>query len=76
MGVLNSIELEGVSGQSWLAAADEALRQAAKTLRNIRRLEVLGTSGTVSAGQVTEYRTRVRLVFEVEPRRGGAGAGP
>ncbi|HWB71823.1 MAG TPA: dodecin family protein [Egibacteraceae bacterium] len=76
MGVLNSIELEGVSAESWLAAADEALREAAKTLRNIRRLEVLGTSGAVVSGRVTEYRTRVRLVFEVEPRRGGAGVAP
>lgn len=70
MTVLNSIELEGVSAESWRDAAQEALREAAKTLRNIRRIDVLGTSATVdSDGTITEYRAQVRLFFEVEPVR-------
>lgn len=70
MAVLNTIELEGVSDQSWKDAAQEALREAARTLRNIRRMDVLGTSATVDAdGGVTEYRTQVRLTFEVEGAR-------
>jgi hypothetical protein len=69
MAVLNSIELEGVSEDSWNAAAHEALREAAKTLRLIRRMEVLGTSATVLDGDVTEYRTQVRLYFEIETSR-------
>ncbi len=69
MAVLNSIELEGVSDDSWNAAAHEALREAAKTLRLIRRMEVLGTSATVLDGNVTEYRTQVRLYFEIETAR-------
>lgn len=67
MTVLNSIELEGVSSESWHAAAREALREASRTLRNIRRMEILGTSATVNDNEVTEYRTQVRLVFAVEP---------
>ena len=66
MPVLNTIELEGVSSESWKAAAQEALREAAKTLRQIRRLDVLGTSAVVNAGGVIEYRTQVRLTFEIE----------
>jgi len=66
--VLNTIELEGVSDRSWNAAAEEALREAAKTLRNIRRMDILGTSASVDEGGVREYRTQVRLLFEVEPR--------
>lgn len=70
MSVLNSIELEGVSREGWRDAANEALREAAKTLRNIRRMDVLGTSATVGDdGAITEYRAQVRLVFEVEPAR-------
>lgn len=70
MTVLNSIELEGVSPESWRDAAQEALREAAKTLRNIRRLDVLGTSATVGGdGVISEYRAQVRLFFEVEPIR-------
>lgn len=69
MAVLNSIELEGVSAESWKAAAEEALREAAKTLRCIRRMDIVGTSATVVDGDVSEYRTQVRLHFEVETSR-------
>lgn len=68
MAVLNTIELEGVSHSGWRQAAEEALREAAKTLRNIRRLDVLGTSAVVTDDEITEYRTQVRLTFEVDPR--------
>lgn len=66
MAVLNTIELEGVSPESWKSAAQEALREAAKTLRSIRRMDILGTSAVVDGDGVVEYRTRVRLLFEVE----------
>lgn len=66
MAVLNTIELEGVSAESWKDAAQEALREASKTLRNIRRMDILGTSTVVEGGEITEFRTQVRLVFEVE----------
>ena len=69
MPVLNSIELEGVSADSWRAAAQEALHEASKTLRGIKRLEILGTSARVGETEVSEYRTRVRLYFEVEADR-------
>jgi hypothetical protein len=65
--VLNSIELEGASSESWADAAHEALREASRTLRNIRRLDVIGTSATISDdGTIAEYRAEVRLVFEME----------
>jgi flavin-binding protein dodecin len=69
MPVINTIELEGVSGTSWGDAAREALREAAKTIRNINRLEVLGTGTAVRDGQIMEYRTQVRLYFTVEQDR-------
>ena len=64
VAVLNTIELEGVSSDSWKGAAQEALREAAKTLRNIQRMDILGTSAVLGPDGV-EYRTRVRLLFEV-----------
>lgn len=69
MTVLNSIELAGVSPEGWRQAAEEALREAAKTLRNIRRLDVLDTSAVIDGGDIVEYRTEVRLTFEVESAR-------
>lgn len=69
MGVLNTIELEGVSDESWGAAAREALAEAAKTIRHIIKMDVLETSCNVSENSIIEYRTSVRLYFEVEPSR-------
>lgn len=69
MGVLNTIELEGVSGESWGDAAREALREAAKTIRHIVKMDVLETSCGVNDEAIVEYRTSVRLYFEVEPSR-------
>jgi flavin-binding protein dodecin len=69
MPVINTIELEGVSGNSWGDAAREALREAAKTIRGINKLEVLGTGTTVKDGRITEYRTTVRLYFVIESDR-------
>ena len=71
MAVFNTIELEGVSSDSWKGAAQEALREAAKTLRNIQRMDILGTSAVID-GDTVEYRTRVRLLFEVDRSRPSA----
>lgn len=67
--MLNSIELEGVSHDGWKEAAEEALREAARTIRHIRRMDILSTSAAAVGDQVIEYRTRVRLFFETETDR-------
>jgi len=69
LGVYNTIELEGVSSESWGDAAREAIREAAKTIRHISKMDVLGTACSVEDNQIIEYRTSVRLYFEVEPAR-------
>jgi flavin-binding protein dodecin len=66
MPTLNTIELEGTSRQSWGDAAREALKEAAKTIRRINKLEVLGTGTEVEGNQIVRYRTQVRLYFEIE----------
>ena len=66
MPTLNTIELEGTSPNSWGEAAREALKEAAKTIRRISKLEVLGTGTDVDGTHIVRYRTQVRLYFEVE----------
>jgi dodecin len=68
MPVINTLELEGLSSESWGEAAREALREAAKTIRGINKLEVLSTSTRVEQNRIVEYRTEVRLHFTVEQR--------
>lgn len=70
MAVINTLELEGVSTKSWGDAAREALKEAAKTIRNIQKMDVLGTNAAVNQDEITEYRTEVRIFFEVETGRG------
>ena len=69
MPTINTMELEGISEKSWGDAAREALREAARTIRHISKLEVLGTTTEVEDNQVVRYRTQVRLYFEVETDR-------
>ena len=69
MGVYNTIDLEGVSNESWGDAAREALKEAAKTIRHIEKMDVLNTACSVKENSIIEYRTAVRLYFEVESAR-------
>lgn len=68
MAVINTLELEGVSTESWGDAAREALREASRTIRNIQKMDIIRTSGSVREGSIEEYRTEVRIFFKVEPR--------
>jgi len=69
MGVINTIDLEGVSNESWGDAAREALREAAKTIRHIQKMDVIDTACSVKDNKIVEFRTQVRLYFDVEPSR-------
>ncbi len=66
MAVIKTIDLVGVSTQSWTDAAEQALAEASKTIRGITAMEVLDTSCNVADGRITEYLTHVRIRFRIE----------
>ncbi|MEX2554144.1 MAG: dodecin family protein [Actinomycetota bacterium] len=66
MSVIKSIDLVGVSSESWRDAANAALQEAAKTLRGIEGMEVMETSAIVEGDKVKEYHTHVRIRFRLE----------
>lgn len=66
MAVIKSIDLVGVSTESWRDAASAALAEAAKTLRGIEGMEVLETSAVVDGDKIKEYHTHVRIRFRLE----------
>jgi flavin-binding protein dodecin len=66
VAVIKTIELVGVSRESWRDAADQALEEAAKTIRGITAMDILDTSCTVQDGKVSEYLTHVRIQFRIE----------
>jgi flavin-binding protein dodecin len=66
MPVVKTIDLVGVSSEGWRQAAEEALSEAAKTLRGIEGFEVLETSCNVEGSEIKEYLTHVRIKFRIE----------
>lgn len=66
--VVKIITIIGMSEQSFAKAADEAVRTAQKTIRNITGVDVVSMSATVdpNPGGIKEYRTTVNVAFVVE----------
>ena len=67
--VVKVIELMSESSNSWEEAAQNAVSEASKTLRNIRSLYVKEMSASVENGKVTSYRLNSKVTLELE--RGG-----
>ena len=65
MAVIKTIDLVGVSTESWRDAAHKALQEATKTLRNVEGFNVLETSAVVQDGEISEYHTHVRIRFRI-----------
>ncbi len=63
---MNTIELTGVSAESWGDAAREALKEASRTIRRIKKLDVVSSAAVVEDGVITEYHTEIRIFFEIE----------
>jgi flavin-binding protein dodecin len=66
MAVIKTIDLVGVSNESWRDAASQALAEASKTLRGIEGMDVLETSALVDGSEIKEYQTHVRIKFRIE----------
>jgi flavin-binding protein dodecin len=66
MAVIKTIDLVGVSRDSWRDAAQQALDEASRTIREIQSMDILDTSCTVSEGRIKEYLTHVRIQFRIE----------
>jgi hypothetical protein len=66
MAVIKTIDLVGVSDQSWRDAAQQALSEAAKTIRGIEGMDILETSAVVRDNEIAEYHTHVRIKFRIE----------
>jgi len=66
VSVIKTIDLVGVSSESWRDAANQALAEASKTLRNIEGMDVLETSAVVEGDKIAEYHTHVRINFRIE----------
>jgi len=66
MPVVKVIELVGQSKESWQDAVEQAVREAAKTVRHITGVEVLNWTGDIENGKIVDYKADVQVAFVVE----------
>ena len=66
MVVKKIIELVGGSPKGWDEAVANAVKEAAKTVRNITSVHVVSYTGKVKRNRIAEYRALVRIAFNVE----------
>lgn len=66
MTVVKVIELLGSSTKSWEDAADNAVKKALATVREVKSADVIGFKAKVADGKITEYRAHLKVAFTVE----------
>ncbi|MEM3018500.1 MAG: dodecin family protein [Candidatus Bathyarchaeia archaeon] len=66
MGVVKIIELMGSSEKSWEDAIQEAIREAAKTVKNIVGIDVRGIKADIEDNKIVRYKAHVKIAFIVE----------
>jgi flavin-binding protein dodecin len=64
--VAKVVTIIGSSPESFAKAADAAVQEAAKTLRDIHGASVVSMSANVADGRISEYKTTVNIAFGVE----------
>jgi flavin-binding protein dodecin len=64
--VYKVIELIGTSTESWEKAAAAAVKQASKSVRNLRVAEVSELDMVIEGGKVESYRAKIKVSFKYE----------
>jgi flavin-binding protein dodecin len=68
MAMLKVIEVLAQSENSWEEAAQHAVAEAAKTVRNIKSIYIQEMEATVESDRITYYRVNAKISFEIEGR--------
>ncbi|MEW6397601.1 MAG: dodecin family protein [Bacillota bacterium] len=69
MPVVKVLELVGNSPSSFQEAVQNAVTEAARTVKNITGVEVVNWTAEVRGQQVSEYRANVKVAFVVDNQR-------
>ena len=64
--VVKIIELIGSSKIGWSDAAQNAVTEAAKTVKNIKGVHVKRCTGKIENNKIVEYNADVKISFVVE----------
>ncbi len=66
MAVLKVIEVLANSSESWEDATRNAVKEASKSVKDIRSVYVNEQSCVVNDGNITQFRVNVKITFEVK----------
>ena len=66
MTVVKIIELIGISPIGWSEAAQNAVTEAAKTVKNVKGVHVKRCTAKVKDNKIVEYNANVKIAFIVE----------
>jgi len=66
MTVVKVIEILAESSESWEAAAQDAVAEAAKTVNNIKKVYVRNLQAVVEGNKIVKYRLNAKISFIVE----------
>jgi dodecin len=66
MGIYKIIDIVGTSEKSFSDAVKNAVEEAAKTVKNIKRAEVRKFDTKIENDKVILYRAEVNIAFEIK----------
>ncbi|CAL2102467.1 Dodecin [Tenacibaculum sp. 190130A14a] len=66
MAVMKVIEILANSEKSWEDATKKAIKQASKSVKNIKSAFVQSQSVVVNDDEVSEFRVNLKVTFEVK----------
>ena len=66
MAIHTVIEVIAQSDTSWEDAAQSAVKDAAKTVKNIKSIWIKNAEGVVQKNRIVAYRVNAHITFEVQ----------
>ena len=66
MSMVKVVEVIAESKKSWSDAADNAVKQASKTVRNIKSLYVQDMQAVIEDGKIAKYRVNAKISFVID----------
>jgi len=66
MSIVKVVEVIAESEKSWRDAADKAVKEASKSVRNIKHIYIEHMQGIVEDNEIVKYRVNAKISFVVD----------